>query len=273
MGTIGVDPLPGLVGMDDLSGNRQFAMTLARGLEVMRAFTPADESLSNRDLVARTGLPKATVSRLTYTLVMLGYLAHAGGQRYALGAGALSLAYPMLAAMRLRQVARPWLEQLAAETRCTVNLAIRDRLCVVYVQSCRIDDTNRHRPDIGNTMPLLASAAGRALILGSTPAEQAAILNRLRVDDPVRFAADSPAWERDRAAFAERGFTHSRGDWRPDVHAVAVPLRQSLHAGAVAVNCTLAVASGAVETLAERVAPRLIECARRIELADPGALA
>jgi hypothetical protein len=46
------------------------ATTLARGLRLPRAFRSDDEHyLGNKELAERTGLPKATVSRLSYTLV------------------------------------------------------------------------------------------------------------------------------------------------------------------------------------------------------------
>ena len=51
---------------------RKFVTALARGLELLRAFGPDDALLGNRDFAARTGLPKATVSRLAYALTELG---------------------------------------------------------------------------------------------------------------------------------------------------------------------------------------------------------
>ena len=50
--------------------------SLARGLDILTAFTPAEGLLGNQEIAARAGLPKATVSRLTYTLTKLGYLTH-----------------------------------------------------------------------------------------------------------------------------------------------------------------------------------------------------
>jgi DNA-binding IclR family transcriptional regulator len=259
--------LPGLVGPGELSGDRQFSINLSRGLQLLRSFTPADASLSHRELCERSRLPKATVSRLTYTLTMLGYLTRTADQRYALGAGVLSLGYPMLAGMRIRQIARPWLERLASETSCTVNLGARDRLNVVYVDSCRADRSNMFRPDIGTTGPLLTTSIGRALLLGTPATEQDAILNRLRVADPERFLADRGLWDDEREAYPKRGYCWCRGDWRPEVHAVAVPLRQSLHPETMAVNCTWSAdgARGAREPV--EIADRLKETARRIELA------
>lgn len=265
---------PGLLRSADASGDRQFAIALARGLEVLRAFTPADRALSNRELCDRTGLPKATVSRMTHTLTLLGYLSRGADQRVSLGAGVLALGYPLLAGMPIRQVARPWLEQLARETRCTVNLATRDRLCAVYLDSCRGDRGNAFHPDIGSPLPLLTTAIGRALVLARPAAEQAAILNRLKVDDPQRLRDERPLIDAERDAFRRRGWTHGTGQWSrsPGVHAVAMPLRQSLHAETVAINCTLALHAGTrraadAERLLDEVVPAMIETARRIESA------
>ena len=48
--------------------DRKFANTLARGLAVLRAFRASDSGLTHAQIADRTGLPKPTVSRLTYTL-------------------------------------------------------------------------------------------------------------------------------------------------------------------------------------------------------------
>ena len=100
--------LPGLVDPHDLSSDRQFSMNLARGLEVLRAFSASTPLLGNREIADRTGLPKPTVSRLTYTLTLLGYLARDGqSQKYRLGPGVLALGHPLLASMHVRQMAKP----------------------------------------------------------------------------------------------------------------------------------------------------------------------
>jgi hypothetical protein len=64
----------GLAEPAEEKSDRQFVTSLARGLEVLRAFNPENGSLGNQELAQRTGLPKATVSRLTHTLTTLGYL-------------------------------------------------------------------------------------------------------------------------------------------------------------------------------------------------------
>lgn len=265
--TANVHVLPGLADAEERATDRQFSINLSRGLQLLRAFAPSDPGLSHRELCDRSGLPKATVSRLTYTLTTLGYLSRTHDQRYTLGAGVLLLGYPMLAGMRIRQVARPWLEQLARETGGSANLGMRDRLEAVYVDSCRADRSNAFAPDIGSTRPMLVTAVGRALLLGSPPKDQTAILNRLRVADPERFRLDRELWDREREAFARRGYCWSAGDWRPQIHAVALPLRQNLQPEPVALNCTWTALAGKRGPEPSAKAALLKVAARRIEQA------
>src|SRR2546423_6603602 len=114
-------------------GDRQFATTLARGLEVLRCFTPLEPLLGNKEISVRTGLPKPTVSRLTYTLTKLGYLRHNMRLgKYQLGSAVLSIGYPLLASMNLRQVARPLLKELADYRHRPVSMGGRRRLDMGY---------------------------------------------------------------------------------------------------------------------------------------------
>lgn len=259
--------LPGLVDPHDLADDRQFSMNLARGMEVLRAFTATNPVLGNREISDRTGLPKPTVSRLTYTLTLLGYLTRdAALQKYRLGSGVLSLGHPLLASMHVRQAARPLMEQLARQTGCTVNLGMRDRADVVYLDTARADSGNQYLPDIGSTRPLFASAMGRALILACSAPERTAILNYLKVQDRDLYDTHKTAWEADLKLFMQHGFTHSRGDWRKDIHAVAVPVRLSQRDQSVAMNCTLAAYRMPKDKLAREVAPLLLDAVRQLEM-------
>ncbi|WP_371734616.1 IclR family transcriptional regulator [Allopusillimonas soli] len=258
--------LPGLVSPHDLSTDRQFSMNLARGLEVLRAFTPLDAVLGNRDISDRTGLPRPTISRLTYTLTLLGYLSYDERlQKYRLGSGVLSLGYPLLASMRIRQIARPFMEHLSKDTGCTVNLGMRDRSNIVYVETCRLDAGNAYQPDIGSTRPLLSTAMGRALLMACSTTDCNAILNRLQVMDPGSFAKDKPSWDRDKKAFSRRHFCHSQGDWREEIHAIAAPIRQPHNEPQVALNCTMSAIRLSKNSLEEEAAPRMLEAIRQIE--------
>lgn len=261
--------LPGLINPHDVSTDRQFAMNLARGLQVLRAFTATTPLLGNREIADRVGLPKATVSRLTYTLTLMGYLTRdARLQKYRLGPGVLSLGHPLLASMNVRQLARPIMERLARATGCSVNLGLRDRTDVVFIDTARGDPANVHLPDIGSTRPLLASAIGRVLILSRPHDERDAILNFLKVQDAALFERLNASLLADQKRFAEEGYCHSFGDWQQDIHAVAVPLRQAPGDPPLAMNCTMAAYRIRKDQLEREAVPQLKDAARQLAVAQ-----
>ena len=261
--------LPGLVDPHDLSADRQFSMNLARGLQVLRAFTAGEPVLGNRDIADRTGLPKATVSRITYTLTLMGYLARDASQkRFCLGPGVLSLGHPLLASMPMRQIAGPLMDELARQTGCSVNLAVRDRDQVVYVSSVRADASNPNLPDIGTTRPLLSTAIGRALVFGASADEQTAILNRVRLQSPQYFELQQPSLNADRARFEADGHCESIGDAFMGIHAVAMPLARRVGEPLLAMNCTLSAERNVGNLLLVQALPLLRRAARQFEMAQ-----
>ncbi|MEE3101429.1 MAG: helix-turn-helix domain-containing protein, partial [Pseudomonadota bacterium] len=83
--------------------DRKFVWSLARAFELLHAFRPGQGPLGNAELSARTGLPKATVTRLTYTLTQLGYLRQSEiDGRYQPSPALLAIAYPVLANIGIR---------------------------------------------------------------------------------------------------------------------------------------------------------------------------
>ena len=116
----------------DLGNDRKFVVALARGLDVLRAFTPGEWLLGNNEIAERTNLPKTTISRLTYTLTKLGYLTHVERLgKYSLAPAALSIGYSTLANLRIRQVARKQMQEFANYAGASVALGSRDRMHLI----------------------------------------------------------------------------------------------------------------------------------------------
>src|SRR6201986_216723 len=85
--------------------DRSFVVALSRGLDVLRAFQPNAGLLGNQEIASRTNLPKPTVSRLTYTLTKLGYLAPVPRfEKYQLAPSAMSLGDSALAKLGVRHL-------------------------------------------------------------------------------------------------------------------------------------------------------------------------
>ncbi len=249
-------------------GDRQFATTLARGLEVLRCFTPLEAMLGNKDISVRTGLPKPTVSRLTYTLTKLGYLRHNMRMgKYQLGSAVLSIGYPLLASMSVRQVARPLMKELADYCNGAVSMGIRDRLNMVYVESSRSGNTTAQLPDIGTAVPIAVATIGRAFLAACTPAEREAVLNQMKVKEPELYRKNRPMIDKSLEDIRSRGFCLSLGELRREIYAVGVPMRRTVDGEIVAFNCGVPAFMLKKGQLEEDIGPRLVAMVRNIEAA------
>jgi DNA-binding IclR family transcriptional regulator len=248
-------------------GDRQFATTLARGLEVLRCFTPPEPMLGNKEISVRTGLPKPTVSRLTYTLTKLGYLRHNMRLgKYQLGSAVLSIGYPLLASMSIRQIARPFMRELADYANGSVNMAIRDRLNMVYVEACRSGNLTT-LPDIGSTIPLARTVTGRAYLFACTPPEREAILNQMKVKEPETLKKNQAAIAKSLEDVRAKGYCISYGDLRQEIHAVGVPMRRTVDGEIITFNCGVPAFMAKKGQLEEDLGPRLVAMVRNIEAA------
>lgn len=213
--------------LDDETKDRRFVTALARGLDVLRCFEQGDISLGNLEIAQRTGLPKPTISRLTYTLTQLGYLIYSDKHgTYQLGPGVLSLGYTMLSSLDIRERAKPFLQELSDKVDATVALGARDRMEMVYLEVCRGPGDVTLRIDVGDRIPLASTAMGRALLSALPDSERDFLMEhvRKRTEDAAEFSRIAKGVERAVVDVAERGFCMSVGDWRKDVNAVGVPL-------------------------------------------------
>ena len=151
--------------------DRRFATTLARGLSVLRAFRVSDDGLSHMEIAERTGLPNATVSRLTYTLRELGYLSHAGkNDRYRLGPAALAIGNVASGSVSFLETASDPMQQLANETGTLALLAVRDGEKMLLVKTWRPKNTASIWLEPGHRIPVFGSSSGLA-VLACLPAQ------------------------------------------------------------------------------------------------------
>ena len=249
-----------------LDADPNFATTLARGLAVLRAYTPAEEFLGNKDLAERTGLSRPTISRLARTLVNLGYLRQAGTRdKYSLGPGVLELAHPFLAHLTARRVARPLMQQLADSVKGAVSLGMRRGLDMVLVESCQNAQAVTARPDVGATRPIEATAMGYAVLATMASTERDALLAQVRRAARHDWAIVAERVAAEMARFRSGGFCVSFGDQRPGMSAVGVPLRVPGQAEPFAFNCVVAAFQLKEGELERVLGARLLALARQVE--------
>lgn len=239
--------------------DRKFITALARGLEVLRAFQSCIGPMSNKDLSEATGIPKPTITRLTYTLMELGYLRQTGHHgKYELGAGVLSLGYPLLSGSRIRHIAHDHMAELAKLGGCTVALALRDGLNMVFIDEFCGNTSTTLRVDIGARIDIARSAIGRAYLAGIGDEERDSLFMQLekihkeewldlkdRIIDAIQQVHD-------------RGFCLVDREWRKSTRTVAAPLVSSDGKSVMAMSCGGPTFSVSLENLEQDFGPRLV---------------
>lgn len=198
--------------------------SLERGIEILRAFRPGAGLLGNGELADRTGLSRATVSRLTQTLVRTGMLDYDQRERaYRLAAPLLSLGQAMRTGSPILQVAAPLMRRTAEDLKINVGLATMDREEMVYLESVRYNRKVSLRNVVaGLRVPIELTSLGRAYLAVATPEERETIMAHLMTRRPGAWATLHK--EIDQAIRSVAADGYCAASWQPEVVALATPL-------------------------------------------------
>lgn len=262
-------------GLEDETGtDRKFVTALARGLDILRAYRAGEHTLTNQQLAERTGLPKPTVTRLTYTLRAQGCLIYSEtGGGYRLGPAVLGLGYAALAGMEMRERALPAMDALARTEglapAITVALAERVELKAIYVAVRRAPQTVALTLDVGARLPLGASAVGKAILAAMTPEARAATLDILAERYPQYDSRTREMAEESVEQLAARGYVCSFGDWKAEINAIAAPIRSPDGERLFAMNVGGPSFLAAPDRLEALAGERLARVARELSLEPP----
>lgn len=211
---------PSKVAPSQASDNR----SLIRGLDILRAFRPGIDVLSNSELADRTGLPRSTISRLTGTLVRAGFLQHDGRSGgYRLHATVLGLAHAMRSGSYILNHALDAMQNAGKQLRVNVGLAIPDQDDMIYLDTLRFGPNASLRKVVsGQRVPMALTSLGRAYISTLRGMERRVLLQRLRERHERDWAEIRPDIDRCIAEVHETGCCIA--SWQPQVIALSAPL-------------------------------------------------
>ncbi|MFF6787956.1 IclR family transcriptional regulator C-terminal domain-containing protein [Streptomyces filamentosus] len=241
-----------------------FLRSLARGLDVLRAFGAVRGPARLTDLARLAGLPRATARRSLITLCHLGYVREDPGG-FVLLPRVLGLGHSLLSALTLPDIATPHLVRLVRTVRESASVAVLDGDDIRYV--ARVAGSRLLRIDIvvGTRLPAYATSMGRVL-LGALPEdERDARLGRIVPEALTpRTLTGSGALREAVAATAERGFGWVEEELEEGLRSVAVPVLDGTGRVVAALNVALGAGRCAPEESLAVLLPQLRETAGRI---------
>jgi IclR family pca regulon transcriptional regulator len=254
--------------MDDID-SRYYVSALARGWQVLEAFSGESPHLSLTELASRTGMDKSTAFRFVYTLQHLHYLERDPDTlQYRPGLKLLRLGLAAFNSLGIVDVAQPHLKALSAQCGETTNMSVRDGCEIVYVarnKTQQILNVNLH---VGSRLPVWCTSMGKAQLIDLSPAE----LRDLLGEGPYPAAGACPAVNLD-GLLAEletvrrRGYATNDEELTAGLRSVAAPVRNGSGRIVAAINISVPSARVSRPELDTHLAPMVQATAARISRA------
>ncbi|MFP3714930.1 IclR family transcriptional regulator [Puerhibacterium sp. TATVAM-FAB25] len=177
------------------------------------------------DVVAATGLAKATAHRILTTLIDHKFLVLVG-HRYQPGPTLLSLAGRALENIDISAIAQPFVDELVGRVHCTVHVGAANGDEVIYLIRSDSDKPYRMPSRVGHAIPMHSSGIGKSILADQS--DEAVRRYAARTGLPARTPytlTDVEALLAELREARERGFTLDDGENAPGVVCVAAPVR------------------------------------------------
>lgn len=247
-----------------MSDDRDFVEALARGLDVITAFSTSHMSMTVSEVAAATSLARPTARRLLLTLETLGYVRSVEGE-YVLTPKVLELGTAYIDAQGMWDVARPHMQDLVRVTRESCSMSQLDGSDIVYTARVPVSKIIGLSVQIGTRFPAVATSMGQVLLAGLSDSE---------LDRVLRLPSHSqviPRVKPSRKQLAEilvdvrkRGWALSDEQLSWGIRSIAAPVHDGEGRTIAAVNVTVHASETSIAVLKKEHLPRLLETARAI---------
>ena len=201
---------------------------LLRGLTVLRSFAPGWAQQTHSEIMERTGLPKATVSRLLKSLITFGWLSlDTDGKTYRLSPVLLVQAHTLRQGLPWLAALSKLMQSVSSKHSINVGLAYPDGLSMVYVETVRTAKRWSSRQIVaGQRIPMESTALGQAYLASMQPDALAEIVSQIKASKAAMSEASWNALRDEIHASILRMQSHDfcYASWQSGVLAVATLL-------------------------------------------------
>lgn len=246
---------------------RDYVSSLARGLEVLRAFNRTGRKMTLTEVAAETGNTRAGARRILLTLVHDGY-AVADGKLFDLTPQVLELGYSVLSSKGVWDVARPFIDHFAEEIRESVSAAVLDRFDVVYVSGAQYHRVITVGIAVGSRFPAHCTATGRVLLAAQPEGLWPGILQNIPLTPFTEHTVtDRAAFRRVLERTRDQGWSLVDQELEKGLMSIAVPLRDPAGRLVGGINVGVPTVRMTPEEMVSDILPRLQETVATISRA------
>lgn len=243
---------------------RDYVSSLARGLEVLRAFNRTRRKMTLSEVAAETKNTRAGARRILLTLVHEGY-AVADGKLFDLTPKVLELGHSVLSSKGSWDIARPFIDHLSEELRESCSAAVLDKFDVVYVSGAQYHRILSVGISIGARFAAHATATGRVLLAAQPLEKWDAMLQHIPLTQITeRTVTSRTKFRKILEVVRDMGWALVDQEMEIGLIAIAVPLRNSAGGLVGAINVSVPTVRTSAAQMESHVLPRLQRTAASI---------
>lgn len=239
-------------------------LSLARGLDVLRAFDPSTPALPVAEVARRAGISRASARRCLHTLERLGY-ARGGGGRFELTPKVLTLGSAYLGAARVARAAQPVLERVSDELQESCSVSVLDEQEIVYVARAAVRRIISIGLYVGSRLPAGVTSMGRVLWAFAPDERRKALVAAapLAAHTP-RTLTSRGALEQELARVRVAGFALVDQELEVGLRSIAVPIVGEAGSVIAAMNVGVQASRVPIRTMMREYVPVLRRAARDV---------
>lgn len=252
---------------DPFKGDPNYMASLARGLEVIQAFTPQRRVMSISQISQKTGIPRAAVRRCLYTLGKLGFVYAEDGKNFELRPRILALGHAYLASTPLARATQPVLKHLSEMLNESCSIATLDGDDILYIARASSSRIMTIDLDIGSRLPAWSTSMGRVLLSHLSEDKLNDMLGRITMIRYTSQTVDSvPALRAELKKVRQQGYALNDQELEMGLRSIAVPLMNSQGQVQAALNVGVHAGQVTADELRNRVLPELQKAAQELSM-------
>lgn len=198
---------------------------ISRVVRILETFDNDRTSRSVSDIARRTGLPSSTTHRIVTELSEFGLLERDDRGNVHVGMRLWELAMRGSQALRLRQIAIPFMEDVQAKVRQHTQLSVLEDDEALFIERLSGRDSGANITRIAGRLPLHASSSGLVLLAYGDDDLQQRILSSPLVGSSPETITDPDALRAKIAEIRRVGHAIAPGYIAPESTGIAVPVR------------------------------------------------
>lgn len=246
-----------LTGPDGMNP-RDYVNSLARGLEVLRAFNRTGQKMTLSQVASETGNTRAGARRILLTLIHEGY-AVSDGKLFDLTPQVLELGHSVLSSKGVWEIAKPFIDNLSSETQESVSAAILDKFDVVYVSGAQYHRVISVGISVGARFPAHCTANGRVLLAAQPDDQWSDMLSRIKLTKMTdKTVVDKKEFGKILERVRDQGWSFVNQELEIGLMSIAAPVKTSSGTLVGAINIGVPTLRISPEKMVSNVLPKLL---------------